>query len=68
VKGVDNDFEEMFRRLDLKYGRPETLADNILSELKGFKNIQEGDHMKFISVFVMPIHDFVMAEANFLFD
>jgi hypothetical protein len=43
-------FEEMFRRLDLKYGRPEKLADNILSELKGLKNIPEGDHMKFISM------------------
>jgi hypothetical protein len=50
VKGVDNDFEEMFRRLDLKYGRPEKLADNVLSELKGLKNIPEGDHMKFISM------------------
>jgi hypothetical protein len=40
----------MFRRLDLKYGRPEQLADNILSELKGLQNIQEGDHMKFISM------------------
>jgi hypothetical protein len=40
----------MFRRLDLKYGRPEKLTDNILSELKGLKNIQEGDHMKFISM------------------
>jgi hypothetical protein len=26
------------------------LADNILSELKGLKNIPEGDHMKFISM------------------
>ena len=50
VKGVDNDFEEMFRRLDLKYGRPEKQADNILSKLKGPKNIQEGDPMKFISM------------------
>ena len=50
VKGVDNDFEEMFRRLDLKYGWPEKQAYNILSKLKGPKNIQEGDPMKFISM------------------
>ena len=50
VKGVENELEDMFRRLDLKYGRPEKLADNILSELKGLKKIQEGDYMKFISM------------------
>jgi hypothetical protein len=26
IKGVDNDFDEMFRRLDLKYGRPEKFS------------------------------------------
>ncbi|VDH99298.1 Hypothetical predicted protein [Mytilus galloprovincialis] len=50
VKGVDNDFEEMFRRLDMKYGRAEKLIDHILNELKRLKKVQEGDNMKFISV------------------
>ncbi|CAC5377182.1 unnamed protein product [Mytilus coruscus] len=50
VKGVDNDFEEMFRRLDMKYGRAEKLIDHILNELKRLKKVQEGDNMKFISL------------------
>ncbi|CAC5421180.1 unnamed protein product [Mytilus coruscus] len=50
VNGVDNDFEEMFRRLDMKYGRAEKLIDHILNELKRLKKVQEGDNMKFISV------------------
>ncbi|CAC5377692.1 unnamed protein product [Mytilus coruscus] len=50
VKGVDNDFEEMFRRLDMKYGRAEKLVDQILNELKRLKKVQEGDNIKFISV------------------
>ena len=27
-KGVDNDYDAMFRRLDFKYRRPEKLADD----------------------------------------
>ncbi|CAC5376408.1 unnamed protein product [Mytilus coruscus] len=50
VKGVDNDFEEMFRRLDMKYGRAEKLIDHILNELKRLRKVQEGDNMKFISL------------------
>ena len=50
VKGVDNDFEEMFRRLDLKYGRPERLTDAVLSELKKLKRVPEDDTKKFINM------------------
>ncbi|CAC5363778.1 unnamed protein product [Mytilus coruscus] len=50
LTGVDNDFEEMFRRLDMKYGRVEKLIDHILNELKRLNKVQEGDNMKFISL------------------
>ena len=50
VKGVDNDYDEMFRRLDLKYGRPEKLTDAVLAELKRLKRIPDNDYRKFVSM------------------
>ncbi|XP_062605795.1 uncharacterized protein LOC134267606 [Saccostrea cucullata] len=47
IKGVDNDFEEMFKRLDLKYGRPEKLADTVLADIRALKAVPEGDSTKF---------------------
>ena len=34
VQGVDNNYEEMWKRLELKYGRPERLTDSILSDIR----------------------------------
>ena len=48
VKGVDDDFTEMFHRLDIKYGRPEKQADAVLNEIKKLKPITEGDDRAFI--------------------
>ena len=39
----------MFRRLDLKYGRPEKLIDAVLIELKKLKRIPDNDFKKFVS-------------------
>lgn len=50
VKGVDNNFEEMFKRLDLKYARPEKLADTVLTGIKALKIVPEGDSKKFIEM------------------
>lgn len=50
VRGVDDDFKEMFRRLDLKYGRPEKLSDAVLCELKGLKPVKDGEHREFVSM------------------
>ena len=49
VKGVDNDYDEMFCRLDLKFGRPEKLTDAVLAELKKLKRIPDNDYKKFVS-------------------
>ena len=43
VKGVDDNYTEMFRRLDLKYGRPEKQADAVLSEIRLLKQIPDGN-------------------------
>ena len=50
VKGVDDDFDEMFRRLDLKFGRPEKLSDAVLNELRQITFIKDGDNRGFISM------------------
>ena len=52
VKGVDDDFTEMFHRLDIKYGRPEKQADAVLNEIKKLKPITEGDDRAFIDTVV----------------
>ena len=49
VQGVDNNYEEMWKRLELKYGRPERLTDSILSDIRKLKNIPDGDHSCFIN-------------------
>ena len=49
VKGVDNDYDEMFHRLDLKYGRPEKLTDAVLAELKKLKRIPDNEYKKLVS-------------------
>ncbi|KAK3108518.1 hypothetical protein FSP39_009688 [Pinctada imbricata] len=49
VQGVDYDFTEMMRRLDLKYGRPERIADSILCDIRKLKLIPYGDNLCFIN-------------------
>ncbi|XP_056001715.1 uncharacterized protein LOC130048707 [Ostrea edulis] len=50
IKGVDNNFEEMLKRLDLKYGRPEKLTYTVLTDIKALETVPEGDSMKFIEM------------------
>ncbi|KAK3089754.1 hypothetical protein FSP39_006215 [Pinctada imbricata] len=49
VQGVDYDFTEMMRRLDIKYGRPERIADSILCDIRKLKLIPDGDNLCFIN-------------------
>ena len=43
IKGVDDDFDEMIRRLDNKFGRAEKQSDAIISQLRKLKPVQDGD-------------------------
>lgn len=47
VQGVDNDYEEMWKRLELKYSRPEWLTDSIVSDIRQLKIFPDGDHLCF---------------------
>lgn len=48
VRGVNDNFCEMFHRLDLKYRRHEKLSDAVLCELKSLKVIRDGDNLGLI--------------------
>ena len=56
IKGVDDDFDEMIRRLDNKFGRAEKQSDAIISQLRKLKPVQDGDIRKFIE-FVEVVED-----------
>ena len=43
VAGVDDDYEEMWMRLKLKYGDTERLVDTVLNDLKSISPVSEND-------------------------
>lgn len=49
VHGVDNDNEEMWKRLEMKYGIPERFTDSILLDIRKLRIIPDGDHLCFIN-------------------
>ena len=50
VHAVDDDYDEIVKRLDLKYGRPEKLVDLVLNELEGLQRVEENDNGMFIQM------------------
>ena len=50
VKGAEDDFDEIFRRLDAKYGDSRKLVDAVVWDLKKIKPVLEGDNKKFINM------------------
>ena len=48
VKGVDDDIEEMWKRLDEKYGDPAKIADVVIDSIQQVKTIKEGENTRFI--------------------
>ena len=50
IQGNDDDFTAMMARLELKYGRPDRLADAVVTKLKRLKVVGEGEDEKFIQM------------------
>ncbi|XP_063841247.1 uncharacterized protein LOC135101332 [Scylla paramamosain] len=48
VHGVDDDYKEMFRRLDQRYADPVRLTDTVINQLQELKPIAEGNTGKFV--------------------
>ena len=49
VKSVDDDIDEMWQRLDEKYGDPAKVTDVIIDEIKRFIMLREGEDKRFIA-------------------
>ncbi|VDI29023.1 Hypothetical predicted protein [Mytilus galloprovincialis] len=49
VQGVDDNSQAMSKRLDMKYGREERIAESVLYELKSLKKVSDGDNKGFIT-------------------
>ena len=50
VKGVEDDYDKMFQRLDSVYGDPRKFVDTIVNEIKSIKPIQDGDSKNFVAM------------------
>ena len=50
VKNVDDDLDEMWKRLDEKYGGPSKLVDVGMYDIKKLRAIREGDDKRFIDL------------------
>ena len=48
VKGVDNDNEEMWRRLNEKHGDPAKITDVIINSIQRVKAIKEEEEKRFV--------------------
>ena len=56
VKSIDDDVQEMWRRLDEKYGDPAKIADVIIDSIRRFRTLKEGEDKRFIE-FVTLVED-----------
>ena len=50
VKSIDDDIQEMWKRLDEKYGDPAKVADAIINTIQNVRPIKEGENKKFIEL------------------
>ncbi|XP_043208351.1 uncharacterized protein LOC122373955 isoform X4 [Amphibalanus amphitrite] len=50
IKGIEDNYSEMFKRLDAKYGEPRKLIDAIVFDIQKLKPVPEGDSRKFINM------------------
>ena len=56
VRNVDDDIEEMWNRLDERYGRLSKLTDAIMVDIKQLIVVPEGDNKRFIELVLSLIH------------
>lgn len=48
IKGVEDDIQEMWKRLDEKYGDPAKVADAIINTIQSIRPIKEGENKRFV--------------------
>ena len=47
---MDDDYDEIMKRLDFKYGRPDKLVDVVLTKLKGLRKIGDNGYRRFMEM------------------
>lgn len=50
IRGVDDDIQERWKRLDERYGDPAKVADAIMNTIQSIKPIREGENRKFVEL------------------
>ena len=50
IRNVDDDLEEMWMRLDDKYGKASKLIDAIMNDIKRLRTVREGDDKHFVEL------------------
>ena len=50
VKNVDDDLDEMWKRLDDRYGRTSKLTESIMYDIQRIKPIKEEDEKRFVEL------------------
>ena len=50
VKGVADDYDQMFQRLDNVFGNPRKFVDSIIYDITSIKPVHEGDTKKFVKM------------------
>ena len=53
VKGVEDNFDEMFFRLDKAYGDSRKFVDAVVHDIRSLKPIPDGDNKKFIAMIIV---------------
>ena len=56
VKSIDDNLEEMWERLDRKYGDPTKITDVVINTIQNFKSIKEGENRKLLE-FITVVED-----------
>ncbi|XP_037793617.1 uncharacterized protein LOC119589114 [Penaeus monodon] len=50
IKGSEGNYDEMFKRLDDKFGNPRKIVDLVISDLKSLRKISDGDTKGFVKM------------------
>ena len=49
IRGVEDDYTQMMKRLNDRYGDPTKLTDNIINEIKAIETVPDGDNRKLVA-------------------
>ncbi|XP_037773212.1 uncharacterized protein LOC119568872 [Penaeus monodon] len=66
IKGSEGNYDEMFKRLDDKFGNPRKIVDLVISDLKSLRKISDGDTKGFVKMVDQVEQCFLQKERKVL--